>query len=194
MTTPADLTCLARIRARYHPALVAAAAQYGHRVEVLAGILMRESRGGEALDSMLLGDGGHGHGLMQIDDRSFPAFCQSEDWRDPDKNITFGASVLDAKRSFLSQRLRLAADELERAAIAAYNCGEGRVLQSYFEGEDLDTHTAHGDYSRNVLELAQAYAEQEPKPEPIPEPEQAQGSWLLALFQLFARLFKPRSQ
>ncbi len=163
-----DRLCLARIRAKYSTALSEAAGRYGHRPEVLAGILMRETRGGE---SKLLDKPGpegrgdrdatgiyHGHGLMQIDDRSFPAFCQSEDWKDPAKNIAFGARALDRKRRFLSQA-GVPDALLERAAIAAYNCGEGNVLKVYRAGQELDARTAGHNYSKAVLEYAEVYAE-----------------------------------
>jgi len=166
-----DRLCLARIRENYGPAITEAGEHYGWRPAVLAGIMMRETRGGE---SKLLkdsdgiqdgnpaddtGDAGHGHGLMQIDDRSFPAFCQSEEWKDPAKNIEFGARVLDGKRRFLS-RAGVPDELIERAAIAAYNCGEGNVLKAYRAGEDLDSRTAGRNYSKNVLEFAEAYGGQ----------------------------------
>ena len=49
---------------------------------VLMAIDSRESRFGVLLDEDGLGDGGHGHGEMQIDDRSHKAFCASGRWRD----------------------------------------------------------------------------------------------------------------
>lgn len=47
--------------------------------------------------------------------------------------------------------------ELERATIAAYNAGEGRVLKCVRKGQDVDTFTAHGNYAKQVLEYAEAY-------------------------------------
>ncbi len=46
----------------------------------------------------------------------------------------------------------------------------------------------------NVIEAVEDARAEAVKPEPVPESQQAQGSWILALWQLFARLFKPRSQ
>lgn len=158
-----DLECLRLCRERYHDYLIAAGIRYSVRVEVLAGIMMRETRIGT---SHLLdkpgpegrGDGGHGHGLMQIDDRSFPEFCASPDWADPQKNIYFAAGVLAGKRQYLTARVPwLTPTELERAAIAAYNCGEGRVRQALHEGRDPDSDTTGGDFSRAVLEYAVIY-------------------------------------
>ncbi len=200
MLTTEDRSCLARIQARYQTALAAAAEKHNHRAEVLAGIMMRETRGGESKwlvdeshtpDNKAddVGDAGHGHGLMQIDDRSFPDFCRSEDWKDPILNILFGARVLDGKRRYIAQGIikgRLAEmtpAELERAAIAAYNCGEGNALKSWIQGEDPDTHTTGRDYSRCVLEFAEAYAQicRESQPAPAPEPPAPRG--ILAAIQ-----------
>ena len=158
---------LAQIRGLYGPILAEAAAQYGHRPEVLAGIMMRETEGGFSryLDKPGpggRGDMGHGHGLMQIDDRSFPEFCRSDAWKDPTVNIHFGAHVLARKRDWLRkkaipQKLLIEAD-LERASIASYNCGQGNVLRALREHEDVDTYTAGRNYSRKVLEFAGIYS------------------------------------
>lgn len=125
---------------------------------------MRETWGGESkwLDVPGpggRGDHGHGHGLMQIDDRSFLEFCKSENWKDPAKNIEFGAHVLAQKRVYLSQKKSVTGMDfdLERASIAAYNCGEGNVWKSIKAGEPIDSRTTGKDYSKAVLEYAEAY-------------------------------------
>lgn len=211
MITQEDVNCLRRIRdgacashgvpPANHAMIVTPAAQFGHRPEVVAGILMRESRGGEILDDEGLGDRKHGHGLMQIDDRSFPGFCNATGWRDPARNVEFGCIVLSMKRTFLSKNAALPAPELERAAIAAYNCGEGRVLQSIQQGEDVDTHTTGRDYSRAVLAYADAYAslerppaEQPPAPSVPPALPDAPAGLLASILDWLMRLLvkKPR--
>ena len=47
----------------------------------------------------IVGDGGHGYSLMQIDDRSYPEFCHSGAWHSVGLAIEKGTQVLDAKRS-----------------------------------------------------------------------------------------------
>lgn len=169
-------TCYARgVGPANHAIIQAAAEKYGHRPEVIAGLLMRESRGGEALDANGRGDEGHGCGLMQIDERWFPAFCESALWRDPGKNIDFGAYVLHAKRGVLIAKSKLHGQELERASIAAYNCGEGNVLKAIASGEDPDSRTTGRDFAKSVLEYADAYRRIACEPEvltPLPtEPD-----------------------
>jgi hypothetical protein len=161
---------LRHIRTAYGAMIVVAAAKNRHRPEVMAGIVMRETQGG--LSPLLDRPGPegrgdrdtegryHGHGLCQIDDRSFPEFCAGPDWKDAAKNIEMGARVVGRKRAFLAARtlgFKLTDDDLERAAIAAYNAGEGRVLKAVEQGRDPDSCTAHGDYAAAVLRYAELY-------------------------------------
>ena len=163
MSKEIDTLCF--IYVTYHPIIVATAAAHGHRLEVMAGILMRETEGGLSryLDKKGpegRGDFGHGHGLFQIDDRSFPEFCASEDWKDPLKNAMMAGSVLNQKRialKVLSRQKGLVIADPERASIAAYNCGEGNVIKVLSEQRDVDAKTAHGNYSADVLRLAGEY-------------------------------------
>ncbi len=158
------------IRETYGGMIADAALKHRHRPEVLAGIIMRETNGG--LSHLLDRQGPegrgdcdkegrcHGHGLCQIDDRSFPEFCAGSDWKDAAKNIEMGAWVLGRKRAFLAARtigFRLTNDDLERASIAAYNAGEGRVLKAIEQGRDVDSLTAHGDYAASALRFAEQY-------------------------------------
>lgn len=50
------------------------------------------------------GDGGHGHGLMQIDDRSNGAWLAANEWWDPYVNVRRGVQILKLKLDFLSGR------------------------------------------------------------------------------------------
>jgi len=165
MKNTSEAETLRMIRRLYGAFFISAAAHFQHRPEILAGICMRESAGG---NSPLLdkqgpegrGDGGHGYGLMQIDDRSFPEFCKGTLWMDAYENIKFGAWVLARKRRYLSSQTlgyALTTADLERAAVAAYNAGEVRVLKLIQQHEDVDLMTANKNYSAEVLRLAEIY-------------------------------------
>jgi hypothetical protein len=117
------------------------------------------------------GDGGHGHGIMQIDDRSYPEFCRSDDWKDPRKNIHKRAEVLDAKRKEILKNIgktvlckqkqyrgvTLTDLGLLRTSIAAYNSGcQGHYNISIIGNPDAGTTGA--DYSCDVINRAEAFA------------------------------------
>src|SRR5436189_930759 len=70
-----------------------AATDYGFPMEVLLGVASRETN-----MNNIVGDGGHGYGIMQIDDRSFADWCHSGQWKDVAAGIDKGAFVLNQKR------------------------------------------------------------------------------------------------
>jgi hypothetical protein len=127
------------------PFFTEAAETFSFPLEILLGIASRETN-----IKNIDGDGGHGRGIMQIDDRAFPEFANSSHSKDPRHNILKGAEVLNGKRRFLSKK-GVTGDLLLRASVAAYNAGEGRVIQRIRKGESVDSVTAHGDYSADVL-------------------------------------------
>ena len=132
----------------------------------------------------IVGDAGHGRGIMQIDDR-FHA-----DWLREHKGCRSGSfdatfdSALPAGRApslvagvtkaceLLNQNIAFAKSngvpdgKRLRFAVAAYNAGAGNALKGFRAG-DVDKLTTGGDYSRDVLahraEVKQALAE-EPAP------------------------------
>jgi hypothetical protein len=122
--------------------------------------------------SRIKGDGGHGHGLMQIDDRSFPRFTASDDWKDPQLNIDKGASVLREKwddyqthtgkkvqvsnQAFLVPKL--AGASAQRIVIASYNAGRGAWRGAALKG-DPDRYTTGHDYSEDVMARASVFRE-----------------------------------
>jgi hypothetical protein len=67
-----------------------------------------------------------------------------------------GAEVLNGKRLFLS-RGGVSGPLLTRASVAAYNHGEGNVIRSIRNGQDVDSGTAHNDYSADVLARAAVF-------------------------------------
>ena len=112
----------------------------------------------------IVGDGGHGYGLMQIDVRTAPDFCHSGVWRNVELGIQKGAQILDAKRTeiehgyghslhvggytFLGRQVD--AVHLTRVSVAAYNCGLW-AYYCYSKGEDPDRLSTGHNYSADVL-------------------------------------------
>jgi soluble lytic murein transglycosylase-like protein len=118
---------------KYERELKCAAELYDLDWIALAAIMERESEGGETLTPRGpsgTGDGGHGRGLMQIDDRWHPLFVASGLWRVPEFNVVYAARLL-------RDNLRALAGEYP-AAIAAYNAGLGTIRRVIAE------HAQHG--------------------------------------------------
>lgn len=140
---------------------------------IIAALMEQESAFGQTLSPPGpggTGDAGHGHGLMQIDDRSFGDWLTSNDWTDPYTNVRKGAQVLKGKMKYLSSKPSsptikgttlkdprpLSGDRLFLAALAAYNTGEGNVAKSIARGLDPDTTTADAQgYAKHVVARAQ---------------------------------------
>lgn len=95
---------------------------------------------------------GWGRGLMQID-YAWHEFARSGNWKDAEANIRYAVqTVFAGKFLFLKKRFpALSQDDLVRAAIAAYNCGEGVVSKALSGKRDPDKFTAHGNYATDVI-------------------------------------------
>jgi len=165
------LTAQLGAAAEYRALAQAAARRHEVPLCIVAGVASRESGWGLHLDPRGPGgtgdriargprppsrpgplppDGGFGRGLMQIDYDSHE-FARAGTWQDPAQNLMYGASVLNSSRALLQRTLSLAATDLMRAALAAYNCGPGNVLRALRSGRDADFFTAGRDYGRDVL-------------------------------------------
>lgn len=112
---------------------------------LLARVIDLESRFGLALTPPGpggTGDKGHGRGLAQIDDRTWRAWLQQYDWRDPETNIRKGAEILaDDLRIF---------DGDVRAALSAYNAGPTKVMDALARRVDPGTVTSYATGSDGV--------------------------------------------
>jgi LysM repeat protein len=132
--------------ARWLPLVRPAAAHFSVRASIILGVIEVETNGHN-----VIGDGGHGHGLMQIDDRSFGDWlARNANGLDPASNIMFGAGLLRQNIDFFNGNLR--------AGIAAFNAGPGGVQRALAETGDPDARTTGGNYSRRVLAHAAAFA------------------------------------
>lgn len=100
----------------------------------------------------------HGYGFWQIDIDSYPDFIKVGDWKDARKCCIKAITVLDEKRRYIVKHFpNLPPEELMQATIAAYNCGQGNVVKVLKAGANIDSRTAHGNYSKSVLDLKREY-------------------------------------
>jgi hypothetical protein len=103
----------------------------------------------------IVGDGGHGRGAFQIDDRSHQAFLRAHGV------LAGGTPPLAAAASYAAQLLLdngrfgrqqgVAAADLLKFSLSAYNTGAGNAIKGYRAG-DSDRTTANANYGRDVLE------------------------------------------
>lgn len=104
-----------------------------------------------------IGDNSHGYSPWQIDIRSFPDFVNSGEWKDPFKAAAKAVSILKGKKAYILSKVQLQQPMLDRAICAAYNCGEGRIVQILAAKQDIDYATANHNYSREVWRLRELY-------------------------------------
>uniref|UniRef100_E6PE64 Transglycosylase SLT domain-containing protein n=1 Tax=mine drainage metagenome TaxID=410659 RepID=E6PE64_9ZZZZ len=111
----ASASALAAHGVAYAAPIARAAARNGLDPSFLAAVAAQETGGpGVNAGRNILGDGGHGHGLFQIDDR-YHAFARSPAAMDPAQNAERAAEMLHG----LLQRY--GGDE--HAALSSYNAG-----------------------------------------------------------------------
>lgn len=98
----------------YGPEIAAAATRHHLDPRLLAAVAAQET-GGPGSDSgrNVVGDGGHGRGLFQIDDR-WHAFARTPAAMDPARNADYAAGLLESNLSRYGDL---------RAALSAYNAG-----------------------------------------------------------------------
>src|SRR5581483_406684 len=96
--------------------IAGAARSHGLDPELLAAVAAQETGGpGTNAGRNLVGDGGHGHGLFQIDDRWHP-FATTSAAMDPASNAQYAAGML-------SDLLRRYNGNVHQA-LSAYNAGD----------------------------------------------------------------------
>ena len=121
--------------ARWLPHARAAELVYGVDPHLLLAIVDRESHGGEALHPRGpggVGDGGHGHGLGQLDDRYHATFLAAKGpdgkllWADPAFNLLYAAKLLAMNVHMFDGT----GVDPTLPAIAAYNASGKRVREA----------------------------------------------------------------
>ena len=136
--------------------LVAGAHKSGLPPAYVVAVASRETR-----IQNILGDGGHGHGVLQIDDRRHPSVINAHpDWRqNAAPLIDYGCELLRTNVAWAGNRFPDldAAGRLTLAA-AAYNAGPSGAAAGHQAG-DCDIRTAGGNYGEDVMDRMQAIAE-----------------------------------
>ncbi|MBV8298741.1 MAG: transglycosylase SLT domain-containing protein [Candidatus Eremiobacteraeota bacterium] len=98
----------------YGPAIAAAATRHHLDPRLLAAVAAQETGGpGSNSGRNVVGDGGHGHGLFQIDDR-WHAFARTPAAMDPAQNADYAAGLLESNLNRYGD---------VRSALSAYNAG-----------------------------------------------------------------------
>ncbi len=99
----------------FGPQIVAAAQRNGLDPTLLAAVAAQETGGpGSNSGANVVGDGGHGHGVFQIDDR-YHAFASTPAAMDPAQNANYAAGMLSGLLQKYGGNVH--------AALSAYNAG-----------------------------------------------------------------------
>src|SRR5476651_1344203 len=99
----------------YAPQISLAAQRHGLDPVLLAAVAAQETGGpGANSGANVVGDGGHGHGLFQIDDR-YHAFAATPAAMDPGRNADYAAGLLAGLLQKYGGNVH--------AALSAYNTG-----------------------------------------------------------------------
>lgn len=113
--SPSAADQLTRAGVAYAPQIAGAAARYGVDPKLLAAVAAQETGGpGSNSGANIVGDGGHGHGLFQIDDR-WHTFATSPAAMNPTQNADYAARMISGLLKRNSGNVR--------AALSAYNAG-----------------------------------------------------------------------
>lgn len=135
----------------------------GFELATFAALIYRETHFGWAPGytpkgtSRGTGDGGHGRGLCQIDDRTWGDWIKHNDWGDPLTNMRKGLSVLRDTKGYLRSLVSMPGVDKStflRCVLAAYNCGPSNARKGLIHHGDPDHFTAHGNYSAWILAKA----------------------------------------
>ncbi|MBA2615226.1 MAG: peptidoglycan-binding protein [Actinobacteria bacterium] len=103
----------------------------------------------------VVGDGGHGRGLFQIDDRSHRTFLLEHgaggtDGKPPVRDAARYAAQLVRDNLEFARRKGVSEPERLKFALSAYNAGPGNAHAGWQAG-DSDARTTGADYGRDVL-------------------------------------------
>lgn len=116
----------------FAPAIANAARRHGLDADLLAAVAAQETGGPESNSGHnIVGDGGHGHGIFQIDDR-WHSFATTPAAMDPTQNADYAAGMLSGLLKRYGGNVR--------AALSAYNSGSPTAAGTktrWSDGADL---------------------------------------------------------
>jgi hypothetical protein len=116
----------------YAPEIAAAARQHGLDPELLAAVAAQETGGPDSnAGRNVVGDGGHGHGVFQIDDR-WHSFAATSAAMDPARNADYAAGMLAGLLKQYGGNVH--------EALSAYNAGSPMAAGTttrWSDGSDL---------------------------------------------------------
>ncbi len=157
LTTDPVAASLAAHGVAFAPQIARAAERHGLSPTLLAAVAAQETGGpGSNAGHNVVGDGGHGHGLFQIDDR-WHAFARSPAAMDPAKNADYAAGMLSGLLKRYGGNLH--------AALSAYNAGSPNATgttTTWRNGQTLgyaDSVLQHASALGGTSLLAEAQAE-----------------------------------
>jgi len=120
--------------------------RYGFDPDFLIAIASRETNMHDIAGDYHAGKP-HGFGLMQVDIGTDPGFCAAWKPGQVEGSIDRGTQILASKRRYLGSH----GITDDRAIAAAYNTGEGNVVNSVQLQRDTDFTTAGGNYGTDVM-------------------------------------------
>jgi len=170
------ISSLAQRGVAFAPQIASAASRYGVDPALLAAVAAQETGGpGSNAGRNIVGDGGHGHGIFQIDDR-YHAFAKTAAAMDPQANADYAAHMI----SGLLQRY---GGDVHKA-LSAYNAGDPSARGTVTTWQDGKRLGYADSVLRHYTELAGAESQTEQQsvnalsafaslqlPPPVPSPQ-----------------------
>ncbi|HEY9181481.1 MAG TPA: transglycosylase SLT domain-containing protein [Candidatus Baltobacteraceae bacterium] len=127
---------MAREGVAFAPQIARAAAKYGLDPRLLAAVAAQETGGpGANAGRNILGDGGHGHGIFQIDDR-FHAFAQSAQAMNPQANADYAAGMISGLLKQYGGNPSRPSGQTLHEALSAYNAGDPNATGTKTDWQD----------------------------------------------------------